>query len=119
MHCPICGWNNGDFSARCQGCGELLPARAVRTPDRPVAYQTPLTIAFGATSVVSTILLLSLVALITRQDLWPQLINGPEEQVATPIRTPTTMAARVAPTLPAGAVSAFARRAVANLGEAQ
>src|SRR5262249_9705369 len=117
MYCPICGWKNGEFTARCQSCGELLPARIVPPPPVPPSRRRALMIGLATTSLLSSVLLLALAAAITRQDLWPRIIAGPEEVVALPTATPEPGMQRVVATFAASGPARPGRHATIDLGE--
>jgi hypothetical protein len=75
MYCSVCGAENGDFSARCQACGE--PLRRVDTSVGPAGPSgPPLVAALATTAALSSVLLVVLVVLISREDLWPRVLGA-------------------------------------------
>jgi|GEM_PF-5491614 len=88
MNCPACGFHNGDFTVRCQNCGQLLVELKDPSTPRP-GHPSRLTYVFAITSVLCGLGLLGLVVVITSQGMWDQMTsNVPSEPAFKGIRTP-------------------------------
>src|SRR6185437_2363580 len=75
MNCPACGYNNGDFTVRCQHCGELL-VTPNESPPMPGGRIRAILYILAATSAVLGLGLVSLVVMISHQGLWDQLTTS-------------------------------------------
>ena len=75
MNCPACGFNNGDFTVRCQHCGELLVTPS-ESPPVPRARIRAILYILAASTAVLGIVLVSLVVMISHQGLWDQLTTS-------------------------------------------
>lgn len=86
MHCPACGRENGIFSVRCHGCGRPLAAGRSGSPERRATQWSPFAILATLLGSASTVALIALILLISRQNLWPSLLaSGVPEVTATPM----------------------------------
>src|SRR5579884_4318701 len=111
MYCSLCGHENGAFAVRCRTCGAWLARRAgaglpvIRTGDRP---WPALAIVGAALGMISTVALIALAAMITRQDLWPRLLEsaGAETPVVV-TRAPLVNAAGLTAVPPLSPTPAF------------
>ncbi|HEX5416698.1 MAG TPA: hypothetical protein VFZ25_13595 [Chloroflexota bacterium] len=72
MNCSVCGFNNGDFTVRCQNCGELLVAPP-ESPPPPEPRTRALLYLLAASTAILGLGLMGLIVLISHQGLWDQL----------------------------------------------
>ena len=92
MYCPACGLSNGDFTVRCQRCGQSLPARVPGPLARDTPTWTSLTTFFAATTVIASVIAVGLTALVIQRGVLAEPLAG----LSPDILTPTAVAAGVA-----------------------
>jgi hypothetical protein len=69
MYCPACGLSNGDFTVRCQRCGQELPVRPPVPAPSAVTSWTSLTKVFATTTAIASIIAIGLAAIVIQRGL--------------------------------------------------
>ena len=95
MYCPACGLSNGDFTVRCQRCGQSLPARAPDSPPRAIPTWTWLTTLFAATTVIASVIAVGLAGLMIQRGMLPGPLAGLSSGALTPTAAAAGLVARV------------------------
>src|ERR1017187_5666786 len=77
MYCPACGLSNGDFTVRCQRCGQLLPVRPTGPAPTAATRWTSLTKVFATTTAIASIIAIGLAAIVLQRGILADALASP------------------------------------------